>query len=284
MLDHEPPRRRPLQALGHRLAELAQPPAAAGTGPRARMHDAVPRQVLGQSPAGRPRTLKRPDLRCGSALGVFQVGRRVELGRALLQVLERQHELLEADAPLGGGAEALVPELGDLELELLDLNLERDPGRLREGRVDLSRPARAVGFDESGAGPRLGLLDPPGHGADQRVGAVQRVGERVVRHAPIRAWSPPVATLMSSSGARTPSSLGMAPVDALEQVAELGRGDRDHPVSGRGPQEAALLQPLREQAEALPVVPEAFDEVAATASENEQMAIVRIALERLLYQ
>jgi len=46
----------------------------------------------------------------------------------------------------------------------------------------------------------------------------------------------------------------------------------------------AAFQPLRVKAHALAVVPQHLDQSTAPAAEHEQMAIVRIALERLLYQ
>src|SRR5262249_21119785 len=55
-------------------------------------------------------------------------------------------------------------------------------------------------------------------------------------------------------------------------------------ISRRRPQEAATLQPLREQAHALTVMPENLDQPTAAATEHKQMATVRIALERLLHQ
>ena len=134
--------------------------------------------MLGQRSPGRPLALECLDLGGRPALG-FQVGRRIEVGCALLQVLERQHELVELGAPLRGGAEALPPELGDLELELLDLDLERKPRRLGERRVGFGgfarRPfglghlASPVSVGASGAGLRLGRRDLLGHRADERV-------------------------------------------------------------------------------------------------------------------
>src|SRR5262249_50487180 len=60
--------------------------------------------------------------------------------------------------------------------------------------------------------------------------------------------------------------------------------DRHHSVPGKWPDEQASLQPLREQAHALAIVPQHLDQAAAPAAEHEQMAAVGIALERLLHQ
>ena len=72
-----------------------------------------------------------------------------------------------------------MPQLGDLELELLDLDLERDPHRLGERRVSFGgfarRPfglgdlTRSLGLSESGAGLRLGRFDSLGQDANERV-------------------------------------------------------------------------------------------------------------------
>src|SRR5262245_43899468 len=88
---------------------------------------------------------------------------------------------------------------------------------------------------------------------------------------------------------RTPSVLRQPPVDALEQISQLRRRDRHRAIgslarSCRRPDEAAALQPLGEQAHALAVVPQHLDQAAAPAAEHEQLAVVGIALERLLHQ
>jgi len=53
----------------------------------------------------------------------------------------------------------------------------------------------------------------------------------------------------------TPRVLRHAPVNAFQEIAELRRRDRDGARRHRGPDEAATLQPLGEQAQALAVVP-----------------------------
>src|SRR6185312_16014840 len=88
----------------------------------------------------------------------------------------------------------------------------------------------------------------------------------------------------SPRGLWSPRLLRHPPVDAFEQVAQLGRRDR-HNAFGRGrPNEAATLQALGEQAHPLAVMPEHFDQPAAAAAEYEQMPTVRVTLERLLHQ
>src|SRR3954451_15328789 len=79
-----------------------------------------------------------------------------------------------------------------------------------------------------------------------------------------------------------PSILWHPPIDAFEQVAKLCRRDCHHAISRRRPQEAAPFQPLREQAQALPVVPEHLDQSAAAATEYKQMPAMGITPQRLL--
>src|SRR5215216_2376958 len=59
----------------------------------------------------------------------------------------------------------------------------------------------------------------------------------------------------------------------LEQIAKLRRRDRHHSIPGKWPDEAPALQPLREQAHALAVVPQYLDQPAAPAPEHEQVPL-----------
>ena len=93
----------------------------------------------------------------------------------------------------------------------------------------------------------------------------------------------------SAGSLRTPGVLRQAPVDPYEQISQLRRRDRHPPIltltwNGRWPDEAATFQPLGEQAHSLPIVPQHLEQAAPTAAEHEQMAVVRIALQRLLHQ
>src|SRR5229473_318934 len=90
-------------------------------------------------------------------------------------------------------------------------------------------------------------------------------------------------------GLRSPRALRQSPIDPFQQICQLRRRDRHRPIravvrNGRWPDKTAAFQPLREQAQALAVVPQHLDQGAAPAAEHEQMAIVGIAPERLLYQ
>src|SRR5208282_1069954 len=88
----------------------------------------------------------------------------------------------------------------------------------------------------------------------------------------------------SASRLRSPGMLRHPPIDAFEQVAELCRCDCHHSIGRRRPDESATLQPLRKQAQALPVMPQDLEQSAAAPTEHEQMPAVRIPLERLLHQ
>src|SRR4051794_13044037 len=81
---------------------------------------------------------------------------------------------------------------------------------------------------------------------------------------------------------RTPSCLGMTPVDPRQKIAELGRRDRHRAVGCARPQKAAPFQPLREQARALAVVPDNLQQIAAAAAKAEQVATQRILPQHLL--
>src|ERR1700733_3166657 len=76
--------------------------------------------------------------------------------------------------------------------------------------------------------------------------------------------------------------LRRAPIDAFQQVAELGRRDRHRAVRRRRPDEAAAFQALREQAHALPIVPKHLEQSAPTAAKNKKMTAMRILLQLLL--
>ena len=98
------------------------------------------------------------------------------------------------------------------------------------------------------------------------------------------------AAINSSAGRlRAPRVLRQTPVDPFQQISQLRRRDRHRPIrifarNGRWPDEAASLQPRRIQAHPLAVVPQDLDQAAAPATEYEQMAVMGIALERLLHQ
>src|SRR6266545_7548748 len=59
-----------------------------------------------------------------------------------------------------------------------------------------------------------------------------------------------------------PCVLRQPPVNAFEKIAELRRRHRYCPIRRRWPDEATALQPLREQAHALAIVPQHLDQAA----------------------
>jgi hypothetical protein len=118
VLDHLPLPRHELQRLGHILTDLVQSPAATGTRRKRWIDDALARQMFRQRPARRlaPLEASHFDLRLGSG----HLRRRLGLGGIFLQIRQRQLELFQDRAPLGGLAEPVVAQLGDCVLEFLD--------------------------------------------------------------------------------------------------------------------------------------------------------------------
>src|SRR3546814_4635219 len=79
-------------------------------------------------------------------------------------------------------------------------------------------------------------------------------------------------------------ALGTPPVDAFEQHRKLRRGEAHLAGLGDRPDETAAVHALREEAQALAVIPEQLDQIAALAAEREQRARVRTLLQNLLHQ
>src|SRR6266508_2775831 len=65
-----------------------------------------------------------------------------------------------------------------------------------------------------------------------------------------------------------PRVLRQPPVNAFEKIAELRRRHRYCPIRRRWPDEATALQPLREQAHALAIVPQHLDQAAPHAARD----------------
>jgi hypothetical protein len=82
----------------------------------------------------------------------------------------------------------------------------------------------------------------------------------------------------SSCYLRTPGLLRHPPIDPFEKIGHLSGADRHHTIGDRGPDEATPFQSLCEQARALPIMPNYFDDVTATSSENKEIAAVWITL------
>jgi len=81
-----------------------------------------------------------------------------------------------------------------------------------------------------------------------------------------------------------PGFLRVPPIDPFEQVAELLRRDAHAVADRRRPQETAALEALGVKRQAEPIMPKAFDKIAAAPAEDVKIAGVRIALEAFLDQ
>src|SRR5262245_17960241 len=113
-------------------------------------------------------------------------------------------------------------------------------------------------------------------GRESGVGGTQRLRAQIADPAsPNRALIHNAASDNSARRLWPPCMNRIAPVDPFEQIAELRRRDRHRAIRRRGPDEAAALQPLGEQAHALAIVPQNLDQDAAPAAEHEQMPVVR---------
>ena len=128
-LHHLPPSGHHLQRFGHVLAQLGQlAPAARALG-RARNHHPLARQMRRQRAAHRPaadgaRARRQPLL--------VRAERRLVLGGCRLQFLELQLQLVQQlAAALGRGAEAVMLELGNEQLEMRHHRLGTRRARLR---------------------------------------------------------------------------------------------------------------------------------------------------------
>ena len=104
-------RRDALEGLGDVLAELAQRrPAAARTGLRSGMHDAVTGKVLRQGAASG--LMSRESRTDDRLVGLW----RDSFSGVFLQIFETEFELLDAGAALRRWPKPFAPEPGDLEL------------------------------------------------------------------------------------------------------------------------------------------------------------------------
>jgi hypothetical protein len=120
-LDHLPLPRDHLERLGDRLAELGERAAAARAGARAGEHPALARQMLRQRSAHRLAAGERAHRRC---VVLFRFLLRRSLAGVRLQLLELEFQLIEQlAAAFGRGAEAVVAELGDQQLQMRDHRL-----------------------------------------------------------------------------------------------------------------------------------------------------------------
>ena len=191
--------------------------------------------------------------------------------------------MLEHRRTLRGWRILLVLELGDRELHLLDQQHASADFGFEIARLGFCRKLGCRRFSER----RLA-------GEHQRLQRRNIIGKRIAVII-TRRWnhtsgvvapsiSRDVRVWRSTHSFGPPRPLRMAPIDAFEQIAKLRRRDHHRSVCNLRPDETAALQALGEQAHALAFMPQNFDQTATAAAEHEQVAAMRIALQRLLDQ
>ena len=175
------------------------------------MHDALARQVLGQRPAGGFAVLPRVAAgRCGRGCEwPFDLSRHLVLRHARLELGQLQLQLVnELGAALRGSPELVTPQLGEGELESLDLQptivgllLGDNHHRLQRGDV---------------IGQLRGIER---HGREHNCFAPISSSHASIIHRGASRWPHP----HSAGKLGTPGLLWCPPIDAFEQVAELCR-------------------------------------------------------------
>ena len=264
------------QYLGHVFAQTSQRAAAFRAGTGGGMFHHVARQVFrqrltfGSAPP-------RLDFRIG--------GRRLRLGLRfrrcflrdlLLEIADDQFELVDrASHLLRRRSEPLAQQLRQASFQLLDLN-----------RLVLQSVAR--GFQLG----RMVILTcqqqrPQGGDVAGQRGGIQRRKHNRIFHDrfPFRQVKSHYRNdFFSSRHFGTPGARRHPPIDALQQHRQLRRRQKHRAVLGLGPDEAALLEPLREQAKALPVPPQNLDQVTAAAAVDKKVTTEWVLGETILGQ
>ncbi|MDB5369169.1 MAG: hypothetical protein JWP20_727 [Roseomonas sp.] len=152
---------------------------------------------------------------CASlALGLGRV-----LGHCRDELAEFQFQLVgQLAAALGGGAELVVPQLGDDQLEMRDHGLRagrrprrqwHEPAAMRASR-SAARAARSVSTSSAGSG----------------AGVMARVNQT----AELTARTITFALTGSARSERPVGVLRVPPVDALQHVGQLRAGDGHHAI------------------------------------------------------
>lgn len=77
--------------------------------------------------------------------------------------------------------------------------------------------------------------------------------------------------------------LRVTPVDRLQQIAHLRRGQRYHAIYSLRPHELPAIQPFGVERQAEPVMPDRLDQRAASAAEHKYITSKRIPAKPLLY-
>jgi hypothetical protein len=270
MLDGFPAPRLAFERRGHSLAGFAQVRTAAfAADARRRIDDALARKIVRQRPARRldPCPLALLFLLLGSGdlcLGLFLGLRFLEIGDGELQLLD---ELLAALRGLPG---LLPPGLTASMRFSRSISCAQTAASLRAS-ANISRCARIIAWAaarSAGSGPE---------------GVITIRFNHIRNRKSCPVYLSHKTTTALSGRPRTPGFLRHSPIDAVEKVSHLSGADCHHADDGGRPKEAAPLQSLCEQAGALSIVPNDLDQVTATASKNKQIAVKRIAFQRLLH-
>ena len=276
VLQHLPLPWHHLQRLGDVLAELGEPGRpAAGAGGRAGNDDPLARQMLRE---GLARWLLARERANRGAFGRSPFGGELILRRGRFELLQFELHLIEKPrAPFAALAVNLAPHLLDGQTQMRDQSLGAGFARLRLNEVSPRRGEIGMDFCKL-------------HSAcqDQTLQRLDVVGQSPIGddHGRRRTdSSPSVANLLrpeSPCRTRSPGPLWMAPIDGLQQIAELRRRDRHDAGGRRRPDEPAPLEALGIERQAKPIVPKNFDQVTAASPEDVKITSMGVATKRFL--
>src|SRR6266540_4458110 len=254
--DDTEPRGHPVQHLADALADAMQCAATARTGVRRSVeHDVFAWEVIGQWLA--------------PGLGVlwFGLGLWLCLGmrKVALDVLQSKRELVGIKT--FGATPILRPlKLPDDQLEPFDLAVAplNDSGHVAHETMQQRRIGRKI--------VEIKLHD------ESYSNTLIRSSNFAIFHAGF--------FTSSARESRLPGALRRAPIDAFNQHRELCRCEchRAARLAQRRPDEAAVLQPLVEQTQPVPIPEQDLHGVGLLAAEREEMTRERVLLEHLLHQ
>ena len=221
-IDHFEPARDLLQRRGDALAELRQPRrAAARTLRRSRQNDALPLDVVGIWLANRPLALERAH---GLRLFGCLLGDELILGRGRLELLQLQFQLIEQPRRAFRARSIERPsQLLDLELQMGDQRLGARQLRLRIrcfGELRFRDQARrTLGDNHRMRGGEIGRKRFSGdfHKPNGITFAI-KFNDKLSAHA-----------------RRTPTFLGVSPIDSGQKIRHLRLRDRHRAVRQRRP-------------------------------------------------
>src|SRR5262249_7722683 len=254
--DHTELRGHPVQHLADTLSDRVQHAAATCAGLSANVDlDLFTRQMIGKRLAP-----WFPVVRFGSRLLTS-----LSAGFIGLDILQAKRELVSIEA-LGSAAEPRPLKLLDDQLESFDLAvaLLYNGGHVAHKTMQQDRIGRKI--------IEIELHD-------------KSYSNLLIRSSNFAVFD---ARFCASSACkrRLPGALRRAPVDAFNQHRELRRCEchRAARLAQRRPNEAAVLQPLGEQTESVPIPEQDLHRVRLLASEGEQMTRERVLLQHLLHQ